>query len=139
MKDTIIRFGNHWLLTDDVRTKVEWVSDRALASRHTRRWAERFSRAKCHSRADLFTPEEAQALADRERQQRLRAAYFYALESEVRRLAPDTDYYIPGCGCAAYCFAVDPNFARGIRATTAAAGFVRAHKGRPYRKALATP
>lgn len=62
------------------------------------------------------------------------AAYFYALESEVRRLAPDTDYYIPGCGCAAYCFAVDGNFAAGVPAAKAAAEFVRTHKGRPFPK-----
>lgn len=137
MKNTVIRFGNHWLMTDDTQTLIQWVTDRALASRHTRQWAERFSRAKCHGRADLFTPEEAQALADRERHDRLRAAYFYALESEVRRLAPDRDFYVPGLGCASYCFAVDPNFARGIPATTAAAEFVRTNKGRPW-KALVT-
>jgi hypothetical protein len=136
MKSTVIRCGNHWLMTDDILTQVEWVSDRALASRHTRQWAQRFARTmhKRNCRVELFTVAEAQALADRERQQRLRAAYFYALESEVRRLAPDTDYYIPGCGCAAYCYAVDGNFAAGVPAAKAAAEFVRTHKGRPFPK-----
>lgn len=36
MKSTVIRCGNHWLMTDDILTQVEWVSDRSLASRHTR-------------------------------------------------------------------------------------------------------
>jgi hypothetical protein len=134
--DTLIHCGNHRLFTDDMQTEVKWIEDRAVASRHTRQWAKRFARKmlKKNTRVELFTVAEAQALADRERQQRLRAAYFYALESEVRRLAPDTDYSIPGCGCAAWCFAVDGNFAAGVPAVKAAAEFVRTHKGRPFTK-----
>jgi hypothetical protein len=133
----VIRCGNHWLLTDTVATQVEWITDRALASRHTRRWAELFARKMLlqrNTRVDLFTVEEAQALADRERQQRLRAAYFYAIESEVRRLAPHTDYFIPGVGCCSWAFIVDANFAVGIPAAKAAAEFVRTRKGRPRKR-----
>lgn len=139
MKSTVIRCGNHWLLTDDMQTKVDWIEDRAVASRHTREWAQRFSRAmlKRNTRVELFTVEEVQALADRERQDKLRAAYFYALDAEVRRLAPDTSYYIPGVGCSSVCFAAHDNYARGIPAAQAAAEFVRTHKGRPINREAA--
>lgn len=136
IRNTVIRCGNHWLLTDDMQTQIQWITDRATASRHTRAWAQRFARKMLqrNCRVGLFTVEEAQELADRDRQQRLRASYYYALESAVRRLAPDVDYYIPGVGCASYAFAVDPAFARGIPAEHAAAEFVRTHKGRPFKK-----
>lgn len=132
MQTCIIRCGNHWLLTDDVRTKIDWVSDRALASRHTPKWAARFARdmLKRNTRVDLFTVDEAQALADRERRDRLRTAYFYALESEVRRLAPRVDFYIKGCGCEAWVYAVDPNFVAGVPFKKAARDFVRSYKQR---------
>ncbi len=131
-KTAVIRSGNHWLLTDDIRTKTDWVSDRALASRHTPEWAQRFAadRAKQNQRVEVFTVEEAQALADRERNARLRTAYYYALESEVRRLAPRVDFYIKGCGCDAWVYAVDPNFAAGIPVAKAARNFVRSYKRR---------
>lgn len=132
MKNYVIRFGNHWLLTDNVRTKIDWVSDRATASRHTRKWVDRFAAdyAQDHKRVEVYTVEQAQAEADQERQRKLRTAYFYALESEVKRLAPDIDFYIPGVGCAAYCFAVDPNFAAGVTVQAAARVFLKNYKRR---------
>lgn len=137
--NTVIRCGNHWLLTDEMQTQIQWITDRAIASRHTRQWAERFARAmlKRNGRVELFSVEEAQELADRERNERLRTAYFHALNSEVSRLAPDTSYYIPGVGCSAVCFAANENYARGIPAAKAAAEFVRTHKGRPIKREAA--
>jgi hypothetical protein len=137
-KTVIIRCGNHWLLTDDTRTKAEWVSDRALASRHTPKWAARFAvdhLKQFNSRVEVFTIHAAQQLADRERHDRLRSTYFYAVEAEVRRLAPRIDFYIRGVGCPAYCFAVDTNFEAGIPATKAARAFLKNYKRRKGIKA----
>lgn len=132
VKNYVIRCGNHWLLTDDICTKVVWIRDRATASRHTHEWARRFAAAelKENRRVEVWTVEEAQALADADRLRRLRDAYFYALESEVTRLAPDIDFHIPGVGCAAYCFAVDSNFAAGITVHAAARVFLKNYKRR---------
>lgn len=131
-KRFVIRCGNHWLLTDEMRTKIEWIDDRAMASRHTLKWANGFAadELKENRRVDIFTVENAQALADDQRKCRLRAAYFYALEAEVMRLAPDIDFHIPGVGCAAYCFAVDPNFAAGVTVQDAARVFLKNYKRR---------
>jgi hypothetical protein len=131
-KRFVIRFGNHWLLTDDVRTREEWVADRALASRHTREWAKQFAADYATDRkcVEVFTVEEVEALTERERRDRLRSAYFYALEAEIQQLAPDIDFYAPGVGCAAYCFAVDPNFGDGVTAQAAARVFLKNYRRR---------
>ena len=132
MKNYIIRCGNHWLLTDEVCTKVDWISDRAIASRHTREWANRFAadRLKQNSRVDIFTVENAQALANDERKCKLRSAYYYAMEAEINRLAPDIDFMIPGCGCCAWAYAVDPNFGAGVTVQAAARVFLKNYKRR---------
>lgn len=42
VRDHVIQFGNHWLQTDDHRTITRWVG-LALATRHTKEWAERYA------------------------------------------------------------------------------------------------
>jgi hypothetical protein len=132
----IVQYGNEWLQTDDNTTKIAWVDERAEASHHTLKWAENFQKRMAleFKRVHILTVEEAMKEARTRCQQQLRSAYFYALEAEVRRLAPGVDFYIKGVGCAAYCFAVDGSFAEGITAAKAARRFLKEYKAKNPKK-----
>lgn len=129
-KVCIVRYGNVWLQTDDIATKIDWVNERAEASLHTRQWAENFKERMRleHKTVSVYTLADAMEEARKRCQQNLRSAYFYALQAEVHRLAPDVDFHIKGVGCAAYCFHVDGNFANGVPAVKAARAFLKEYK-----------
>jgi hypothetical protein len=129
-KDCVVQYGNVWLQTDDITTKINWVDERAEASYHTREWAERFQeRMRLESkRVHILTVEEAMKQARDRCQQQLRAAYFYAVEAEVRRLHPNVSFHIKGVGCAAWCFIVDINFAKGVPVEKAVRKFLKEYK-----------
>lgn len=135
-KDCVVQYGNVWLQTDDITTQIKWVDERAEASLHSRKWAENFQ-ARMQSefrRVHVLSFQEAISEGRSRCQQNLRAAYFYALEAEVRRLAPGVDFHVEGVGCSAYCFAVDGNFAKAVPAVNAAEAFLKEYKSKNPKK-----
>lgn len=85
-KDHAIRYGNQWLLTDDHATEIQWVSDRAIASRHTKSWALKFQSAIAadFKTVELFPPDRLEGLTKFERESRLKRAWLARFEQEVR-------------------------------------------------------
>ncbi len=86
MGSYLIRFGNHWLMTDVHLTKVEWIEDRAVASRHSYKWACDFrtDMLRQHKTVKLILERDVEKMATDERHRRLKAAWLYAFEETVR-------------------------------------------------------
>lgn len=128
----MIRYGNHWLLTDNMVTKVEWVDDLSVASLHQLEWAERFRdkmATECKT-VTIINAADAIREAREESTRKLRSAYAYAFEAEIRRLAPDVNFHVPGLGCAAYWFGHDVPFANDVPVEKAAAEWLTDYKRR---------
>ena len=132
-KNMVVLHGNHWLMADDKQlTKAEWTTDLGQASLHTESWVRKFIHDDRAMETMPFS--EALAMLRRSRDERLRANYFSAFEHEIRRLAPDIDFYIKGVGCCAYHFGWEEYRARGLKPVTAAKRFIKAYKLRMGRK-----
>jgi hypothetical protein len=132
----VIRYGNSWLLTDDMVTKVEWVDDRSIASLHQLEWAEQFrdKMAKEFKTVQIINAADAINDARAESTRRLKSAYAYAFEAEIRRLAPDVNFHVSGLGCAAYWFGHDVPFANKVPVEKAAAEWLADYKKRNPQK-----
>jgi hypothetical protein len=141
-KNCILQYGNDWLLTDDLQTEIKHVGDRCVASRHTEEWAKQFQvqQLRCGHNYYILTTEAAAKNAERERDQKLRSTYFYAFDAEVRRLAPDEDFYIKGVGCSAVCFGFEPYFfAQKMTAKEAAKDWLAKRRQTKKKKTPKTP
>lgn len=131
----VVRFGNHWLQTDAMQTRVAWVNDLAAASVHDRDWANQFvGEQRANGRtAHVYRQIDAWEQAEAERNEVLRRAYAEAFRTALHPLCPTACENIPGVGNPPYAFVVDKYFAEKVPAAEAAARFAGAYAGRPGR------
>lgn len=114
----VIRFGNHWLQTDPMRTKEKWVSDLASASTHPKEWAEKFKADKWKERkqVEVFAWDEALANAREWRDSNLCTTYAYAVEAFLQEHAPHLNVKIPGLNNPGWMFGYEQFFHEGMTA-----------------------
>lgn len=131
----VVRFGNHWLQTDAMQTRITWVADLAAASVHDRDWANQFAgEQRAHGRTVyVYRQTDAWEQAEAERNEVLRRVYVEAFRTALQPLCPQACENIPGVGNPPYAFVVDKYFAEKVPAVDGAARFAAAYAGGPTR------
>ncbi len=91
LRTYVVQCGNHFLQTDDHRTKVEWTH-LARASRHTKEWAEKFVldyRREANTIAHVIPLADAQESEYNQGLEQVKTHWTYAFEARVREIAGD--------------------------------------------------